>query len=140
MSSCTCTTPAASRSARRWTRTAMLATVAAGVLTLAAACSAEDRRDLGEEDVRTSLTDQVTAAVESAGHDLDGNLDCRATIGTDGDLTAECSGTTDTGAAVSGSYTGSADVDAETCTARLVTTVGNEPTVDRAAVDCFAAD
>lgn len=135
-------TPTARRSihaARRSTWTAALGALAAGVLALGTACTDEQRRSLGEEDVRTSLAAQVGAAVESAGLALDGDLDCHAAIDVVGNVTAGCTGTTETGDAVSGAYNGTGDVDAETCTAHMVTTIADERVSDEPDVECFEA-
>ena len=53
-------------------------------------------------------------------------------------VAAGCTGTTATGDAVTGDYTGTADVDAETCEARLVVTIAGQTVTDETAVDCFA--
>ena len=65
--------------------TPLVATLAA--LALVAACSDEDRRELGEVDLRDSLTNQVTDAVAAQDLELDGDLQCTATIATDGTAT-----------------------------------------------------
>jgi len=124
---------------RRSPRSATVAALAAGVLLLGAACTDEQRRALGEEDVRASLAARVSAAVEADGSELEGDLDCQATIGDDGVVTAGCTGTTTTGDAVSGAYAGTADVDAETCAADVVATIADEPVMGETGVECFDA-
>jgi hypothetical protein len=119
-------------------RRAAIGALAIASLTLVGACSDEQRRSLGEEDARASLSSRTGAAADAAGGSVDGDLDCTASIDTSGEVTAACTGTTVTGDAVTGDFTGTADVDAETCEARLVVTVAGQPVTDEAAVDCFA--
>lgn len=117
-------------------RRAVLAGLAVLAVT-ATACSDDDKRALGEVDVRESLTVQVEDALSEQQLDLDGDLDCSATITEAGEVDSTCSGTTTSGEEVSGVYTGEADIDAETCTADLVVTVDGSPAVERSSVDCF---
>jgi hypothetical protein len=119
-------------------RRAALGALAIASLGIVGACSDEQRRSLGEEDARASLSSRTSAAADAAGGSLDGDLDCTASIDTSGVVTAACAGSTATGDAVTGDYTGTADVDAETCEARLVVTVAGQPVTDEAVVDCFA--
>ena len=55
-------------------RTGFLAIVTVGLLALGAGCSDEQRRDLGEEDIRQSLTDHVEQVAGDQGVELDGDL------------------------------------------------------------------
>lgn len=104
---------------------------------LIAGCSADQRRALGEEDARDALTTHVERAVEADGLELDGDLDCRAEIGEDSAMSASCSGAATSGVSVAGTFDGSADFDAESCSAHLVVTIDAASVVDRADVDCF---
>jgi hypothetical protein len=126
-------------SPRRVLAASMLVASMLGALALVAGCSDEQRRDLGEEDTRVALQDRVTAALDDAGLTLDGDLDCTADIGTDDAVTTSCTGTTTSAAAIVASFAGTADVDAETCTAQLVIELDGAPVVDESGVDCFAA-
>lgn len=120
-------------------RTRVLAVLTAVIVTVgAAACSEEQRRDLGEVDIRETLADHVEQVVENQELALDGDLDCTADIADD-DLavTSSCTGETSSGLTVSGSFTGSADVEAEECTAALAVTIGDEAVADESGVDCF---
>ncbi len=112
-----------------------LAPLAAAVL--AVGCTADQRRGLGEEDARDALTMQVERAVADRGLELDGDLACRAALAVDSALTAECAGLTVSGVVVAGSFDGTADVDAESCSVRLVVEIDETPVVERPQVDCF---
>ena len=106
-------------------------------LTIVAGCSDEQRRDLGEQDTSDSLTAQVERVVADQGLELDGSLDCTADIDEASAVTSSCTGTATSGAAIGGTFTGTADVDAETCTAQLVVEIDGEPVADEPDVDCF---
>lgn len=108
------------------------------VIIVSAACTDDQRRSLGEEDVRDSLRASVERVLEDHGGAPDGDLECTATIGADGAVDAACTGRADDGAAISGSYVGTADVEAETCTAELTVAVGPTDAPVEPAVDCFA--
>ena len=113
---------------------------AVAVVALAAGCSDEQRRDLGEEDARDTLSARVEQVLDEQGLELDGDLDCTADLAEDGTATANCTGTDTAGAAVVGTFVGTADVEAETCTAQLVVTVADASVAEVTDVDCFAAD
>lgn len=108
------------------------------VLVAASGCGDEQRRDLGEEDTRAALQERVAQVVENEGLALDGDLECSGDIGADSAVTSTCTGTTTSAAAIVASFTGTADVDAETCTARLVVEVDGEVVLDEPDADCFA--
>jgi geranylgeranyl pyrophosphate synthase len=116
-------------------RTALLAGLAA--ISVLAACTDDDKRSLGEVDVRESLAGHVSDVLGGQQLDLDGELDCTSTITEASEVDSTCSGTASSGAAVSGTYAGTADIDSETCTAVLVVTVDGSPAVEREDVDCF---
>ena len=104
---------------------------------LAVGCTADQRRGLGEEDARDALTTQIETAMSDHGLALDGALDCRAALAADSVMSADCVGLTQSGVAVAGTFDGTADADAETCSARLVVEIDDEPVVDQPQVDCF---
>lgn len=116
-------------------RLALGATIVA--LTLTTGCNDEQRRDLGEVDTRDVLAGRLEQEVDDHGLELDGDLDCTSDIADDSAATASCSGTATSGVAVVGSFTGTADVDAETCVARLVIDIDGETVVDEPDADCF---
>ena len=91
-------------------RSGFLALVTVGLLALGAGCSDEQRRDLGEEDIRQSLTEHVEQVADDQGVELDGDLTCTADIAADSALTASCEGTTSAGAAMTGTFEGTADM------------------------------
>ncbi len=110
--------------------------LAAGVLALGA-CNDEQRRGLGEIDVRDELHDRVEQAVEDGDQTIKGDLECDSAIDEAGEVTASCVGVTDLGDDVTGSFAGSADVDNETCTAALAITVGADAVVTEPDASCF---
>jgi hypothetical protein len=107
------------------------------VLAAATSCSDDQRRSLGEEDVRDSLHATVERVLDAHGAELDGGLDCTSSIGAEGAVTGSCTGTTADGRPVAGAYTGTADVDAETCTADATVSVAGEQLASDSGVDCF---
>ena len=100
-------------------------------------CSDEQRRALGEEDIRDALAGQVQQVLDEHELEPDGDLDCTGDISSAGVATGSCTGTTTTGAPIDGSFDGTADVDDETCTAQLVVEVDGEVIADSTSVDCF---
>ena len=110
---------------------------AAGLILLG--CSDEQRRDLGEIDVRESLAGQAEMAIDEHGLALDGDLDCSSQIDEDGAVTGSCSGSTANGASVAATFTGTGDVEAGTCVAHLVVEVDADTVLDDPAADCFDA-
>jgi hypothetical protein len=129
------TTNTTATSSRR--RVIGLGTLCAAAL-FVGACSSAQKRSLGEQDIRDALTMQVDQA--AAAHDFarDGSLDCTSAIAVDSTVSASCAGATRSGAAVRAAFTGTADVQKETCRARLTITVAGENVVDQPDVNCFA--
>ena len=107
-----------------------------GILALGA-CNADQRRGLGEIDVRDELHDRVEQAVSDQGQSIKGDLDCHADIDRSGSLSASCAGVTDDGEGVSGTFDGTADVEAEECEAALTVTVADLVVITQPAVPCF---
>ena len=123
-------------------RSRPLLAIAAGavvVLLALAGCSKEQRRDLGEIDVRDALHGEVEQAASDQNLDVDGDLDCTADIDADSNVVASCAGTATSGEAISGTYAGTADVDAEQCSALLVITVEGAEIVNNPDAKCFDA-
>jgi hypothetical protein len=112
---------------------APLAVAAFGVT----ACTDDQRRSLGEEDVRDSLRASVEQVLDTHDASLDGDLGCTATIGADGTVAGSCTGTTDDGNDVAAAYTGTADVDEETCQADLTVSVAGEQLAADSGANCF---
>jgi hypothetical protein len=102
-----------------------------------AACTDEQRQALGEEDLRDSLRGRIVDVLEGDDLELDGDLLCVAAIADGSAATAGCEGTTTSGAAVAGTYDGTADIDAETCTARFDVVVDGAAIAGEDDVDCF---
>ena len=113
--------------------------VAASVLAALAfsSCSAAQRRELGEIDVNDSLASHVSRAVNDRSLAMSDSLDCTSTITVDSHISASCVGIADSGQAVAASFSGTADVDAETCTAVLVVDIGGHRIIDQPYVQCF---
>ena len=113
--------------------------IAASALTVLAftSCSAADRREFGEIDIHDSLASHVERAVNDVSLSLSDSLDCTSSIDLDSHVSASCVGTASSGQAVSASYAGTADVDAETCSAVLVVTIADHQIIDQPYVQCF---
>jgi hypothetical protein len=109
--------------------------VATGLILLG--CSDEQRRSLGEVDVRETLAGRVEVTIGEEALAINGDLDCSSQIDEDGAVTGSCSGTTTDGAAVTGTLTGTGDVEAGTCVAHLVVAVDGETLLDDPTADCF---
>ena len=107
----------------------------AAVLTLAS-CSSEQRRELGEQDVRDFLSGRIEQVADEHGVDLSDDVQCSADISPESELTASCVGTTTNGEPVAAALTGSANADDEECVGDLTVTVGSEVTEERG-VACF---
>jgi hypothetical protein len=105
----------------------------------ATACSDDQKRALGEVDVRDSLRASVERVLDDAGVTVDDALDCTSSIDAGGAVTGSCDGTTTDGDAVTATYAGTADIDAETCAADMAVTVGDAAPTTASAIDCFAA-
>ena len=110
--------------------------LAAGVLALGA-CTDEQRRELGEIDVRDELHDRVEQAADNSGQTIRGDLECDSSITETGQVTASCVGVTDLGDDVAGSFEGTADVEDERCEATLVINVGDDAVVTEPDASCF---
>ena len=109
------------------------------IVTVAAVgCTADDKRELGEQDIRDSLQASADRVLDERSTSADGALRCTARISTDGVATGSCSGTTADGVPFVVRYDGTADIDAETCTATMAVTIDGVAQADRAGVDCFA--
>ena len=111
--------------------------VGVGILALGA-CNSEQRRGLGEIDINDELHGRVEQAVSDEGQSIKGDLDCHANIEPDGAMSASCEGVTDDGDDVSGALVGTADVEAEECSAALTITVADEVVVTQPSVACFS--
>jgi hypothetical protein len=101
------------------------------------ACSDEQKKDLGEEDVKVILEDKTEQAVDDADAELDGDLDCTADLDDEPNVTASCTGTTEAGDDVEGTFDGTADVDDADCTATLLVVIGDEEVANESNVNCF---
>ena len=130
------TTPVTTTSRRRRRRLVAVFAVGAGLLVIGA-CTDEQRRGLGEIDVRDELHSRVEQAVENGGQTIKGDLDCESAIDEDGQVAASCVGVTDDGDDVTGSFAGTADVDDERCEAALAITVGGDSVVSQPTASCF---
>ena len=113
--------------------------VAIGALAVIAltACNASQRRALGEMDIHDSLASHLTRAVSDRSLSVREPLDCTSHIHPDSHVSASCVGTASSGQAISATYTGTADVDAEQCTAVLVVDIDSNRVVDQPFVQCF---
>ena len=110
-----------------------LAPIAVVVAVAAATgCTDSQRRSLGEEDVRVSLRAATEHVVE-----CDGDLDCTSTISTDGAVAGTCTGTSDDGKTVEAVFAGTADVDAERCSADLTVSVDGAEQRHESGTNCF---
>ena len=121
MKTTTATTPTTpqsnTRPARNHRRRNLLVVACAlGVLAFTS-CTAAQRRELGEQDVHDSLVSHVNQALNDRSLDTSDALDCTATITIDSHVSASCVGAESSGHAVAALFTGTADVDVETCTA-----------------------
>jgi hypothetical protein len=124
------------RSHRR--RNLLVAASALAVLAFTS-CSAEQRREMGEQDVHDSLASHVSRAINDRSLAMTDSLDCTSIITADSHVSALCVGIATSGQAVAASYTGTADVNAETCTAVLVVDIDGSRVIDQPYVQCFAA-
>ena len=110
------------------------------VLVAACACTDDQKRALGEEDVRDSLHASVERVLEDQGDAVGADgLDCTSSINAAGEVAGTCAGTTEDGDAIAATYVGTADIDAETCVAELTMTVGEAEMPPGSGVDCFAS-
>ena len=113
--------------------------VAIGALAVVAltACNASQRREMGEQDIHDSLASHLTRAVSDRSLSVRDELDCTSQIHVDSHVSATCVGTASSGQIVSATYTGTADVDAETCSANLVVDIDSNRVIDQPYVQCF---
>jgi hypothetical protein len=118
-------------------RIRLLVAVAALACFAIAGCTSDQRRSLGEEDLRDSLESLTVAAVDSVAASANGPLSCTAAITGGSAATATCTGTVDGGGVVEATFTGTADVDAETCSAQLLVRIDGETVAERGGVHCF---
>jgi hypothetical protein len=128
--------PSSHTSSRRGLVAAVAGT-AVVVLLAVSGCTSAQRQALGEQDVRDALSTQVDKAFAGRGLSRDGNLDCASTIGSDSKVSATCTGAAKSGEAVTGSFAGTADVNAETCSAELTVKINGNQIVDQPGVDCL---
>ena len=134
------TTPA-STSSRAFRSRSFRSILGAGAIALVvlAGCSTAQRQAMGEQDVRDALASQVRLTVSEHSLRLGDTLVCMANIDTTSALSASCSATTTTGQPVKATFAGSADVNAETCTAALAVVIDGEMAVDQTGVKCFTS-
>jgi len=113
--------------------------VAACALALVAftSCSAAQRREFGEQDIHDSLASHVGRVVNDRSLSISDSLDCTSTISVDSHVSASCIGTASSGQAVSATFSGTADVDAEACSAVLVVDIDRNRVIDQPYVQCF---
>jgi hypothetical protein len=105
---------------------------------LGSACSDEQKKDLGEIDVRESLDQKTQDAVDDAGENVDGDLECTADLDTEPNVTASCTGTTENGQAVASTYSGgTADIGDAKCRAALTVEIAGKAVKDEPEADCF---
>ena len=102
-------------------------------------CTASQRRALGEEDVKDTLSSYVSNALTDQQLSLDGHLDCRSDIDTASKVSASCVGTTKDGDIVRGTLHGTANVEAETCTGDVTVAVADTQIVALPGIRCFDA-
>ncbi|HEX2785602.1 MAG TPA: hypothetical protein VHN36_18620 [Ilumatobacteraceae bacterium] len=100
-------------------------------------CSAAQRRDMGEQDIHDSLATHVERVVNDHSLSVGESLDCTSTIDTQSHVSASCVGTAVSGQAVTATFTGTADIGAETCTALLLVEIDGEQVIDQPYVQCF---
>ena len=113
--------------------------VGAAAVTLLAlsACTGVDRRELGEQDIHDSLASQVERVVNDRSLSFGDDLDCTSSIDNTRVVSATCVGTAISGEAVTATFAGTADVDAERCTAVLVVDIDGVQIIDQPYVQCF---
>jgi hypothetical protein len=125
------------RSARSHRRRNLVVAACALTVLAVTSCSAADRREFGEQDIHDSLASHLTRAVNDRSLSLSDSLDCTSTITVDSHVSASCVGTANSGQAIAASFTGTADVFAETCTAVLVVDIDGDRIIDQPYVQCF---
>lgn len=133
----TTSTPKNTGPARNHRRRNLLVAASALAVLAFSSCSAADRREFGEQDIHDSLASHVSRAINDRSLSLSDSLDCTSTITVDSHVSASCVGTANSGQAVAASFTGTADVFAETCTAVLVVDIDGDRIIDQPYVQCF---
>ena len=126
------------KQARNHRRRNLLVAASALAVLAFSSCSAEQRREFGEQDVHDSLASHVDRAINDRSLAMSDSLDCTSTITVDSHVSASCVGTASSGQAVAASFNGTADVNAETCTALLVVDIDGHRVIDQPYVQCFA--
>ena len=127
------------KQARNHRRRNLLVTACALTVLAFTSCSAAQRRELGEMDIHDSLASHVERAVNDLSLSINDSLDCTSSIDLDSHVSASCVGTASSGQAVAASFTGTADVDAETCSAVLVVEIADDQIIDQPYVQCFGS-
>ncbi|HEY7628555.1 MAG TPA: hypothetical protein VH761_15900 [Ilumatobacteraceae bacterium] len=100
-------------------------------------CTASQRRALGEEDVKDTLTSYVKKALNDEKLSLEGHLQCTSDIDTASNMSASCAGITKDGNAVHGTLTGTANVENETCTGDVSVAVADTQIAIVPGIHCF---
>jgi hypothetical protein len=100
-------------------------------------CTASQRRALGEEDVRVSLRKHVEQAAQDRHLALAGETKCISDLAIVPKVTASCDAATSSGARLRGTYLGTADIHAETCTATLTVTIDTDQVANTPDTKCF---
>jgi hypothetical protein len=130
----TSTTPIPARHHHK--RNLLIAGCAVSVLAFTS-CSAAQRRAFGEQDVRDSLTSHVNQTVNDLSLSMRDSLHCNSMITVDSHVSASCAGTASSGQPVLASFAGTADVNAETCSAVLVIDIAGDRVIEQPYVQCF---
>ena len=133
----TTSTPQSNKPARNHRRRNFLVAACALAVLAFTSCSAAQRRELGEQDVHDSLASHVNRAINDRSLAMSNPLDCTSAIAVDSHVSASCVGTASSGQAVAATFTGTADVNAETCTALLVVDIDGNRIIDQPYVQCF---
>jgi hypothetical protein len=133
----TTSTPQSNKPVRNHRRRNFLVAACALAVLAFTSCSAAQRRELGEQDVHDSLASHVNRAINDRSIAMSNPLDCTSTITVDSHVSASCVGTASSGQAVAATFTGMADVNAETCTALLVVDLDGDRIIDQPYVQCF---
>ena len=124
-------------STRRHRVTGLLLAAGAVALLTFTGCSAAQRRALGEQDVHDSLASHVERVISDRSLAIGNRLDCSSTIDADSHVSASCAGATSSGSVIKATYVGTADVNAETCTAVLAVDIDGTRIVEQPYVQCF---
>lgn len=125
---------------RRYRRTGLLLAAGAVALLTFTGCSAAQRRALGEQDIHDSLVSHVARVVNDHSLSMSRSFDCTSRIDSDSHVSASCVGYVRSGQIVkpvTATFVGTADVDAETCTAVLAVAIDGVEVIDQPYVSCF---